>query len=394
MTTAGIIVAGCMAWLLWVLAGYPIWLAVRARFFGRPPCAAPNEPTITAVIPVHNGVQFLSAKLDSVLASDYPPDKLDTLVLSDASGDGTDEVAEEYARRFPGRVRFRRLPKGGKAAALNAALPEVSAEVLLLTDVRQRLHPLCVRRLAEMLHDPEVGVVSGNLQILSGESLEEANVGLYWRYESWIRRNLGLIDSLMGATGPIYAMRRSLARPLPAGCILDDVWLPMQAVLAGYRSVSEEQAIAWDYPTSLDAEFARKVRTQAGLFQLMWQLPGLFSLRNRLRGPFVFCKLGRLLLPEVLILGLLASAYLQSAWRWPALAEQAIFYGLALLDPWIRETSPLKRATAAIRAFVVLLAAALFAVSIFFIQPERLWKHTRVKASGTDQLPLKPSDSN
>ena len=258
MTIAVIIVAGCAAWVLWVLAGYPVWLAVRARLFCRVPRPGPNEPAITAVIPVHNGVQFLSGKLDSVLASDYPPEKLDILVLSDASSDGTDEVAEEYARRFPGRVRFRRLPKGGKAAALNAALPEVSAEVLLLTDVRQRLHHRCVRRLAEMLHDPEVGVVSGNLKILSGESSEEANVGLYWRYESWIRRNLGLIDSLMGATGPIYAMRRTLARPLPAGCILDDVWLPMQAVLAGYRSVSDEQAIAWDYPTSLDAEFARK----------------------------------------------------------------------------------------------------------------------------------------
>ena len=394
MTTAVTIVACCMAWLLWVLAGYPIWLAVRARLFGRPPRPDSNEPTITAVIPVHNGVYFLSDKLDSVLASDYPPEKLDILILSDASSDGTDEVAEEYARRFSDRVRFRRLPQGGKAAALNAALPEVSAEVLLFTDVRQRLHDRCVRRLAEMLHDPEVGVVSGNLKILSGEYSEETNVGLYWRYESWIRKNLGLIDSLMGATGPIYAMRRTLARPLPAGCILDDVWLPMQAVLAGYRSVSDEHAIAWDYPTSLDAEFARKVRTQAGLFQLMWQLPRLFFLRNRLRGPFVFCKLGRLLLPEVLILGLLASAYLQSAWRWPALAEQAIFYGLALVDPWIRETSPLKRATAPIRAFVVLLAAALFAVSIFFVRPERLWKHTRVRTSVPRESPLRLSDSD
>ncbi len=393
MTTAVIIVAGCMAWLLWVLAGYPIWLAVRARLFGRPPRPAPNEPAITAVIPVRNGVQFLSAKLDSVLASDYPPGELGILVLSDASSDGTDEVAEEYVRRFPDRVRFRRLPKGGKAAAINAALPEVSAEVLLLTDVRQRLHPQCVRRLAEMMHDPDVGVVSGNLRILSGGSAEEVNVGLYWRYESWIRRNLGLVDSLMGATGPIYAMRRALARPLPAGCILDDVWLPMQAVLAGYRSVSDEHAIAWDYPTSLDAEFARKVRTQAGLFQLMWQLPGLFSSRNRLRAPFVFCKLGRLLLPEVLILGLLASLFLPSAWRWPALAEQTVFYGLALLDPWIREASVLKRATAPIRAFVVLLAAALFAVSIFFVRPERLWKHTRVRTSVPGEPPLKPSDS-
>jgi cellulose synthase/poly-beta-1,6-N-acetylglucosamine synthase-like glycosyltransferase len=393
MTIAIVIVIFCAAWTLFVLAGYPMWLAVRARLFGRPPRSGPNEPTVTAVIPVYNGVQFLSAKLDSILASDYPTEKLDILVLSDASSDGTDQVVERYARRFPDRIRARHLPRGGKAAALNAALPEVNAEVLLLTDVRQQLHPDCVRRLAEMLHDPQVGVVSGNLKIHSGESLEEVHVGLYWRYESWIRSNLGRIDSLMGATGPIYAMRRKLAQPLPAGCILDDVWLPMQAVLAGYRSVLDEQAIAWDYPTSLDSEFARKVRTQAGLFQLTWQLPGLFSLRNRLHWPFLFCKLGRLLLPEILIVCLIASLCMPPAVRWPALALQGAFYGLALLDRWISDTSALKLATAPVRAFVVLLAAALFAVSIFFVAPERLWKHTKVRKPRAGESPLEPNAS-
>ena len=393
MTAAVVIVLFCAAWTLWVIAGYPVWLAVRGRFFERPLDRGPYEPTITAVIPVHNGVQFLAAKLNSVLASDYPTAKLDLLVLSDASSDGTDVEAEEYARRFPDRVRFRRLPRGGKASALSAALIEVNADVLLFTDVRQRLHPSCVRHLAETLHDPSVGVVSGNLKILSGESTGEANVGLYWRYESWIRSNLSRTDSLMGATGPIYAMRRTLTRTLPAGCILDDVWLPMQAVLAGYRSVLEDKAIAWDYPTSLNAEFARKVRTQAGLFQLTWQLPGIFSSRNRLRAPFLFCKLGRLLLPEVLLVCLVASLWLPSEIRWPAVAGQFAFYGLAVLDPWIGETSVAKRLTAPVRAFVVLLAAALFAISIFFIEPERLWKHTQVRTPNSGQSSSEPGDS-
>jgi poly-beta-1,6-N-acetyl-D-glucosamine synthase len=390
MTTAVVIVAGCAAWVLWVLGGYPVWLAVRARLSGRPVDRGPNEPAITAIIPVHDGVLFLAAKLDSILASDYPREKLDILVLSDASSDGTGELADDYARRFPLRVRVRCLPRGGKAAALNAALPEVSAEVLLLTDVRQRLHPACVRRLAETLHDPRVGVVSGNLKILSGESAGEANVGLYWRYESWIRRNLGCVDSLMGATGPIYAIRRSLAKPLPGGCILDDVWLPMQAVFAGYRSVLDEQAVAWDYPTSLNSEFARKVRTQAGLFQLTWQLPGLFSPRNRLCWAFLFCKLGRLLLPEVLILCLAASFFLPPPLRWPALFGQGAFYGLALLDPWVPDGSALKRGTAPVRAFSVLLTAALFSVSIFFVAPEKLWKHTKVGTPRSGESPSEP----
>jgi cellulose synthase/poly-beta-1,6-N-acetylglucosamine synthase-like glycosyltransferase len=385
MSTAVGVLGFCAAWVAWVLAGYPLWLAWRARGRTRPAPGGKGEPAITAVIPVHNGGRFLAAKLDSVLGSNYPPERLDILVLSDASSDETDQVGQDYAARYPERVRFRRLARGGKAAALTAAWPEVSREIVLLTDVRQRLHPDCVRELAASLADPRVGAVSGNLLILKGDSAGEANVGLYWRYESWIRKNLGRVDSLLGATGPIYALRRELARPLPAGCILDDVWLPMQAVLAGYRATWNERAIAWDYPTDLGAEFARKVRTQAGLFQLLWQAPALFGWRNRVGGAFWSLKVGRLLLPEVLILALVASGGLAWPWNGAALGAQAAFYLLAGLDGWIAEGTALKRLSAPVRAFVVLLLAALCAVSIFFRRPDELWKKTRVRAPHSSQ---------
>ncbi|MGD0578745.1 MAG: glycosyltransferase family 2 protein, partial [Bryobacteraceae bacterium] len=379
MNAAAWIFCCCVAWVLWVIVGYPLWLGLRARYQGRPPHSGPYEPAITVILPVHNGARFLSAKLESILNSEYPPDKLGILVLSDNSDDGTDNLAEEFTRRFPARVRFLRLPRGGKAATLNVALGEVTSDLLVFTDVRQRLDPACVRSLAETLHDPQVGVVSGNLRILAGDSAEESNVGLYWRYESWIRRNLSLTDSLLGATGPIYALRRKLAHPLPKDCILDDVWLPMQAVLAGYRSVWNEHAVAWDFPTGLKEEFARKVRTQAGVFQLLWQLPGLFSPRSRLLWPFCVLKLGRLLLPEVLLACFVVSFGLPAPLCWFIVAGQLLFYAVAMLDVLVPEASLLKRVTAPMRAFVVLLAAALFALSIFFTKPAKLWKQTRVR---------------
>jgi hypothetical protein len=174
-------------------------------------------------------------------------------------------------------------------------------------------------------------------------------------------------------------MRRSLVRPLPQGCILDDVWLPMQAVLAGYRSVFNAQAIAWDYPTSLDAEFDRKVRTQAGIYQLLRILPGLFSSRNRLRWTFLSLKFGRLLLPEVLLVIFAATFWLPGALRVILLAAQLGLFALALLDGMVPEGAAIKRVTAPIRAIVVLLAAALCATLIFFRSPEQLWKKTRVQ---------------
>ncbi len=379
MNAAAWILCSCLAWVLWVIAGYPLWLALRAHFWSRPPRTGPFAPAISAVIPVHNGVRFLSAKLESVLSSDYPPDKLNILILSDGSDDGTDDLAADFASQFPDRIRFLRLARAGKAATLNVALAEVSSDVLLFTDVRQRLDPACVRYLAEPMHDPQVGVVSGDLLILAGESAEESNVGLYRRYESWIRKNLSSTDSLLGATGSIYAIRRALAHSMPKDCILDDVWLPMQAVLAGYRSVWNERAIAWDFPTGLQEEFVRKVRTQAGVFQLLWQLPGLFSVRNRLRWPFCVLKFGRLLMPEVLLTCLLVSFWLPAPLRWFISAGQLLFYALAMLDVFVPEGSLFKRATTPIRAFVVLLTAALFAVSFFFTTPDKLWKRTHVR---------------
>jgi cellulose synthase/poly-beta-1,6-N-acetylglucosamine synthase-like glycosyltransferase len=372
------IVACSACWSLWTLALYPLWLALRARLRPYPTRAdAALVPAVTAVIPVRNGARFLAAKLDSVLNADYPPDRLAIYVLSDASEDATDTIALDYAARYPGRVRFRRLPRGGKAAALNAAVPELDSELLLLTDVRQPIEAGCVRRLAAHFADARVGVVSGNLKIHSGTSSGEAYVGLYWRYESWIRANLGATGSLLGATGPIYMLRRALFRPLPAGCLLDDMWLPMQAVLRGYRSVWERDAVAWDYPTTLDTEFARKVRTQAGLFQLLWQLPGVLA-PGRTLVPFVSLKLGRLLLPEVLLTTLAASVFLRGPLAGLLWIGQALFYALAALDFVLAESHPLKRFTAPVRAFVVLLSAALCALAIFFVPPERLWKHTRV----------------
>jgi cellulose synthase/poly-beta-1,6-N-acetylglucosamine synthase-like glycosyltransferase len=369
---------GCSFCLFWILAGYPIWLWWRARYWARVPNSAPVEPSITAIIPVHNGGQFLAAKLDSVLSSDYPPAKLEVLVLSDASIDDTDSIAEAYAST--GRVRFMRLPRGGKAAALSTAFQHSAREIFLLTDVRQTLDRNCTRLLVSRFHDPTVGAVSGNLKIRGGETSAEASVGLYWHYESWIRHNLSLIDSLLGATGPIYAIRRSLARPLPKGCILDDMWLPLQVVLDGKRTPLAEDSIAWDYPTDLQSEFGRKVRTQAGLYQLLALEPRLLKpWSNRLWVSFMILKLGRLFLPHLLIILFVVSFWLPAPIKLMVLTPQIIFYALSFLDHFIPEGTKAKRITGPAATVATLIAAAFCAQAIFFTDPGKLWKTTRVR---------------
>lgn len=369
--------AGC-AGILYTLVLYPALLHWLARN-PRPVQKSPSRALVSVIIPVRNGAPWLAAKLESVLDQDYPASLVDILVLSDGSTDGTDEIAAGFAARG---VRLERLARGGKAVALTYAFPKAKGDLLLLTDVRQRLAPDCVRKLADCFADPEVGVASGNLVILRGEGGEEAGTGLYWRYETWIRKNLSRVDSLLGATGPIYAIRRELAVAVPPVTILDDVYLPMQALLRGYRLVLEDSAKAYDFPTALSSEFRRKVRTQAGIYQLLWLCPPLFTPANRLWFHFISLKVGRLWLPFFLLCVATGSFGLPPSWRWPTLAAQGLFYALGALDAWLPHSNPLTKLTTPCRTFLTLVAAALVAVSIFFVDPASLWKETQVsKAS-------------
>lgn len=361
----------------WVLVGYPLWLAWRARRSGRPVRRGPVDLTVSVVIPVRNGAAFLAAKLDSVLGQDYPRTRvIEIFVLSDGSTDATAEIAAGYADRG---VRLFTLPSGGKCAALNHAWQHATGDLLLLTDVRQQLDPACLSRLAACFADPAVGAASGELRIRAGATAGEARVGLYWRFESWMRSALSQVDSMLGATGPIYALRRELAVPVPVECLLDDMYLPLAAFRRGYRLVQEPAAIAWDYPTSLDSEFRRKVRTLAGNYQLLGYYPWLLGPANRMWLDYVSIKLGRLALPFLLLAIAGASPWLPMPWSMVALAGQGAFYLLAAVDPWWPERAPGKGISSAARAFVVMMAAAVLALRVFFVEPTSLWTHTHVR---------------
>jgi len=360
--------------VFYILVGYPLLLALAARLRARPVRRGAYEPSISIIIAVHNGAQWLEAKLHSVLALDYPREKMEVVVVSDGSTDHSEAIA----RQFEGQgVRLVKVPKGGKPLALNAAIATVSGEILLLTDVRQMLAANSVGCLMRCLADPEVGVVSGELVIATGESQEETQIGLYWKFEVWLRDQLSLIDSMFGATGAFYAMRRELAVTIPADILLDDVYLPLAAFFRGYRLIIEKSAYAYDVPTRREAEFRRKVRTLAGNYQILMAYPSLLGWGNRMWWHFVSYKLGRLLLPWALIGMALSSVFLPDPWRWWIAGGQAFGYALAGLDEWIPTGFPIKKLSSPARTFVVMMAAAAMAVSVFFVPAQSLWKSTR-----------------
>jgi poly-beta-1,6-N-acetyl-D-glucosamine synthase len=378
MTLATLSFFAVVGFILYVLIGYPILLAVYARLFSKPIRKGLEPVRISVVIPVKNGEGWIEGKLRSILASDYPGDLTDVLVVSDGSTDRTEAIVDKFGDE---RVRLLSLPPGGKAIAVSQGLKAVTGEIIVLTDVRQAFERDAISKLVSCFADPSVGVVTGELVIREGESDEEYNTGLYWKYEKWIRRNLNGIDAMLGATGAIYAIRANLTESIPSDILLDDVYLPFVAVFKGYRIHFEDDAKAYDFPTSLQSEFRRKVRTQAGIYQILGRFPQLLLPSNRRFIHFLSHKLGRLLLPFAMLTALVLTFFLPQPLMILAGAGQALFYGAALVDPLVPERTGIKRLTGVTRAFSVLVAAALCATAVFFLPAQRLWKETRVSVA-------------
>jgi biofilm PGA synthesis N-glycosyltransferase PgaC len=369
---------GGVLFAVYVLAGYPLLLGWLARRQAHPVKRDEKLRSVSVVIAVRDGERSIERKLRSVLALDYPRELMEVIVVSDGSRDRTEEIVRSFAGRG---VRLLISPQSvGKAAALNLGIPAARNEILMLTDVRQELEPPSLRMLIACFADPKIGVVSGDLKIRGSSDTGEQDVGLYRRYESWIRARASEIDSMFGATGSYYSMRRELAVPVPAGTILDDMYLPLAAFFRGYRLILEPNAFAIDEPTALDAEFSRKVRTLAGNWQILALYPALLGPGNRMLLHFLSHKFGRLILPFPLVASGVASFWLPSPLKQAAWLGQSLFYGLALVHPLMPEGF-LKRLTSPFRTFVVLMMAAFCAPMFVFVPTSRLWKPTRTKAN-------------
>jgi cellulose synthase/poly-beta-1,6-N-acetylglucosamine synthase-like glycosyltransferase len=311
--------------------GYPALLAAISILRpSPPPRRSPVAPPLTMLMVVHDEAAALGRKLENCLALDYPREALDVLVVSDGSTDGTEEVAARFASRG---VRTLSLagPRG-KAACIGEALPHCRGEVVVLCDVRQEIEPGALRALVASFADPRVGAVSGELLFREGRrSAAGSGLSAYWSYEKTVRRLESRVDSVVGVTGALYAVRRDLLRPPDPRTILDDVLIPMEVVLAGYRVLFEPEARAWDVPPDRGAhEFRRKVRTLAGNFQLLEIRPALLDPRqNRLWWQLVSHKLSRLAVPWLLLLALGASVAL--AWGGSAFHQGVVVAGVVLL---------------------------------------------------------------
>jgi len=342
IASSGVLVA------IWL--GYPALMLLRALVSPRCTRAGlPDNratwPSVTAILATRDDAGVVADRIANLLASDYPAHLLNVIVALDAvdSACSPDAVVGD-----PTRVRIVMGDEpGGKAAALNAGVRAATGDVLMMMDSRQRFEPGTLRTLVGALSDEAVGAVSGALT-LGRESVGTSPVHVYWAMEKRLRRAESLVHSAIGVTGAVYATRRALWPTLPAGTILDDVYVPMSLVLSGYRIGFEPAARATDV-RSFDArgEQTRKARTLTGVLQLCRLLPGVVvPWRNPVWGMFVAHKLLRLLSP-LLVLG----AVVGGVWWLALLASEAprLVGGAASLCALIvLAVAPLRRATFAL----------------------------------------------
>jgi len=260
---------------------------------------------------------------------------------------------------------------------LNDAIQAAYGEVVLFTDARQEIEPDALRLLMENFADPTVGCVSGEL-MLGNPSQGESGQGLslYWRIEKRVRELEAASDSVIGATGAIYAVRRELLPAVPPGTILDDVYIPMEVVRRGRRVIFEPRARAWDSPNLGAArEFSRKVRTLSGNYQLVQLAPWLLSRENPVRFEFVSHKLMRLCIPFALAALLATPLFLDGVFYRTALIGQLFFYALSAVSIGrLARNGVLARISDAAGTFVLLNAAALVASANFIVGRRAAWR--------------------
>lgn len=354
----------CLAVLAYTYVGYPVMITVLARLspmkIRRDPAFT---PTVSVLLPVYNAREFVGPKLDSLLNLDYPQDRIEILVSSDASDDGSDDVVRDYRERYPQIRLLRAEHRSGKPAGLNRLLEHATGEVLLMTDIRQPLDRAALRALVAPLVDPEVGAVSGNL-VLTGSS----GAGAYWHYEKWLRSHEGRFRSVIGVSGSIYVLRRRDMAPLDQDLILDDLWVPMRLRLERRKILFEESAMAYDEAFQDEREFGRKVRTLAGNFQLMARMPAtLIPWRNPSFFEFMSHKVLRLVCPWVLMLLALVSLLgIEEPILLLLAAGQAVFYVAALAGKRLGPPGSLAR------TFVVLNAAAVVGLYRFLADSQKV----------------------
>lgn len=314
--------------VLYAYAGYPLVIWICSRIFGaknvRPAVSDAELPSLSLIVAAYNEVGMIKHRIENALQMDYPPGKLEIIIASDGSTDGTNELVKSYAHRGVRLMGFE--PRRGKAAVLNDAIPQARGQVVMLSDANTFTEPHAARQLAAWFTDPGIGAVCGKLVLTDPENGKNVD-GLYWQYETFLKMCESRLGALLGSNGGIYAIRKIAYERIPDDTYVDDFVIPLLArEKNGIKIVYEHHAKAFEEtPANMASEFHRRARIGAGGFQAIGILRGLLKpTHGWVFFTFLNHKVLRWIGPFLLLYALVGNAILIQMLTIPGIGQQTL----------------------------------------------------------------------
>ncbi|WP_421795543.1 glycosyltransferase family 2 protein [Haliscomenobacter sp.] len=334
-----------------------ILLILNLLFFKKKQSTKTENPEVSILIAAYNEEDWIVEKINNTLSLDYPAELLKVIVITDGSTDGTFQKAKSCS--VPAGISFEvyhQPERKGKLAAIERIMPLVKTPVTIFTDANTTLNLQAIRQLVCHYNNPKIGAVAGEKRVSSANKDEasSAGEGIYWKYESLLKRWDANLYSAVGAAGELFSIRTALYESIPADTLIEDFYLTMTVLRKGYRIAYAADAYASEGASaSVGEELKRKIRIAAGGIQASWRLRdllnpfryGVFSWQF-LSHKVLRWTLAPLALPIVFLLNLLL-AFSMKPWYISLFILQILFYLLALLG-WIFEKKQIK-----IKAFFI-----------------------------------------
>lgn len=364
--------------IVYPYALYPVILILGKQLIRKQVNRGQDTPTVTVLIAAFNEADCIKETIRNKLEQNYPQEKLEIIVISDGSTDGTDEIVEKF--KGSGVKLIRQEINGGKAVALNDGVKNATGEILIFSDANSIFSNDTITKLVENFSDPNIGYVTGLLTYSGSDgSLAGAGCRIYMIYENLLRKVETAVGSVIGVNGGVDAIRRELYKNVPQSLITDFV-LPLQVIESRHRVIFDERAISCETPNEdVEAEFRMRVRVALRALQ---GLVYMKKLTNPLNFPVAsFCILShkwlRYLAPFFMLAALLLNIFLAKeypVYQW-LLAMHIGLYGLGLLGISFRCSGLLHRATVLPAYFLLSNTAFLIAI-MKFLQGETMatWK--------------------
>lgn len=339
----------------------------------------PFEPDVTLLVAAYNEEDCILDKVRNTLALDYPREKLHLLFVTDGSTDQTPNLL----RGVPGVTVLHQAARAGKIGAINRAMPLVTTPIVVFSDANAMLNPGALRAIVRHYRNPQVGAVAGEKRIhqQAADTAGRAGEGLYWRYESTLKRLDSALHSVVGAAGELFSIRTALFTPVEPDTLLDDFIISLRIAGRGYRVVYEPDAFALENASAcIGEELKRKIRICAGGFQAIVRLRGLLNVRRHglLSFQYVSHRVLRWAVTPLLLLFLvpLNLWLVSTSWLYAALfIGQIVFYALAAVG-WLLKSKPIRAQWLFAPFYFLLMNGAAFAGFARFITRRQsvLWE--------------------